>query len=98
MDNKEIGKLEIKEMKLFYENHCTSCNKNCWSKCYSTCEHRKDITIYKTLDELVEEYIETNVFLSEYEIESIKECSMVIEDILPSGSYTELEDGRIIKH
>ncbi len=53
---------------------------------------------YSGIDELVTEYIEENVFLSGDEITRIKGCTMVIEDILPSGTYIELEDGKIIKY
>lgn len=56
------------------------------------------MTEYKNLEELVTEYIEQNTFLTIEEAEEIRSCTIVIEDIVSSGCYTELEDGSIIVH
>lgn len=52
--------------------------------------------IYDSLEDLVSEYITDSPYITIEEAEELRSCSIVIEDILPSGSYEELENGEIL--
>ena len=56
-----------------------------------------EVKIHTNINELVKDYIANNPFLSLEEIKEINSCDTVIEDIIPSGNYIELKNGKILE-
>ena len=53
-------------------------------------------TIFNSIDELVNSYVERDIFLTTEEKQEIRSCNMVIKDIISSGNYEILADDRIL--